>query len=94
MLLECLDAQGTFLQQSTFYSIGLPYEADEERGIESERGEGMGAERERGCKKIQVSYNLLFFSFSFKLLTMQTSNVYIQYSIPHRLPQESKERNK
>lgn len=59
MLLECLDAQGTFLQQSTFYSIGLPYEADEERGIESERGEGMGAERERGCKKIQVWRNIV-----------------------------------
>lgn len=41
MLLECLDAQGTFLQQSTFYSIEFPYEAN------GERGEGVGAQRER-----------------------------------------------
>lgn len=30
MLLECLDDQGTFLQQSTFDGIGFPYEADGE----------------------------------------------------------------
>lgn len=30
MLLEYLDAQGIFLQQSTFDGIGFPYEADEE----------------------------------------------------------------
>lgn len=47
MLLECLDAQGTFLQQSTFYSIGFPYGADEERGRERKRGRYGGTERER-----------------------------------------------
>lgn len=30
MLLEYLDAQGTFLQQSTFDGIGFSYEADKE----------------------------------------------------------------
>lgn len=42
MQLECLDAQGTFLQHFTFDSIGFLYEANIERE-RGRKGEGMGA---------------------------------------------------
>lgn len=47
MLLECLDDQGTFLQQSTFDGIGFPYEADGEG--ERERGRGCTKTLEKHC---------------------------------------------
>lgn len=59
MLLECLDAQGTFLQQFTFDSIGFPSEADGERDRGGKRGTYGGTERERKCKKIQVWRNIV-----------------------------------
>lgn len=68
MLLECLDAQGTFLQRSAFYSIGFPYEAD--RAREREVKVWGHTERERGCKKIQVWRNIV------KLTQMHKWNLY------------------
>lgn len=59
MLLEGLDAQGTFFKQSKFYSIGFPYEADEERG-EKEKGKGMGhREDERKYRSGETLLNVL-----------------------------------
>lgn len=73
-LLECLGAQGTFLQQSAFCSIGFPYEVKKEkkekyftlllchcvcvRVCVSVRGWGT-EKREKVCKKIQIWRNIV-----------------------------------
>lgn len=68
MLLECLDAQGTFLQQSTFYSIGFPYEVNRERGV----GGGYGGKNGEDVRKYRSGETL------FKLL-LQEWNIYFAF---------------
>lgn len=91
MLLECLDAQGTFLQQFTFDSMGFPSEADGERDRGGKRGTYGGTERERKCKKIQVWRNIvklpparmehLFFLFSSIRSPVSVADIIFDFSM-------------
>lgn len=77
MLLESLDALGTFLKQPTLYGIEFPYQVKGKRGVKQDQRNQEGGARRKNksgqtlLKSFMQQWNL-FLYFSFFSLLMQT----------------------